>query len=65
MNLPKGVALCIATITGCERMIPRDEARACCEWYEGAYSWFLSDIRPVEPVPVRGKLGIFDVEVTR
>ena len=68
---PAGVALCIVRLVDCrpmekrerEDMCSSDEIAACCEWYPGAYAWILVDIRPIKPFPVRGQLGLFDVEV--
>lgn len=58
---PVGVALCVATLMGCRPMTKADEPAACCEMYSGAYSWLLSNIRPVKPFAVRGQLGIYEV----
>ena len=62
MIYPSGAALCIADLIDCRRMLPSDEAAACCEIYDGAYAWVLSNIRPIKPFPVKGQLGIFEVE---
>ena len=28
-----------------------------------SYAWMLSNIRPIRPVPVKGRLGLFDVQI--
>lgn len=61
---PTGVALAIVRLYECRLMQISDEDRAQCEWYPGAWAWMLDDIRPIaEPLPVRGNLGLYDVEV--
>jgi hypothetical protein len=60
---PRGVALCIATLVDCRPMTKDDEVRACCELYDGAYTWVLANIRKIEAFPVRGQLRLFDVEL--
>ncbi len=58
-----GKAICIATLSGCRRMTHEDETLSLCRCYPAAYSWVLENIRPVEPFSVKGKLGLFDVEL--
>jgi hypothetical protein len=61
-DLPVGVAVCIAEISDCRKMVIEDESKACCEIYENAYSWILENIRKIKPFPVKGKLGIYEVK---
>jgi hypothetical protein len=44
-------------------MTEKDQLQAACPVYDGAFAWVLEDIRRVKPFPVRGQLGLFDVEV--
>jgi hypothetical protein len=60
---PAGMALCIAELYDCQRMIEAHERAALCHVYPGAYSLFLRNIQVFEPFPVKGKLGIFEIEV--
>ena len=60
---PAGYALAIVNLIGCRLMTERDELEACCRWQPGTFAWLLDDIRRVDPFPVRGQLGLFDVEV--
>jgi len=46
-------------------MVADDEAAACCTHYSGAFSWVLRNIRRIDIFPVRGKLGIYNVDVPR
>lgn len=58
---PAGCAVCLATVADCRPMRRSDEAAACCEVYHGAYAWLVEDVEPVEPVPLRGALGVFSI----
>ena len=44
-------------------MTQQDEVAALCPRYVGAWSWVLSDITPTQQIPVKGKLGLYDVAV--
>jgi len=58
-----GCAFAIAQLIGCDPMTKLDEHLACCEIYDGAWSWFLLDVRPIKPFPVKGMLGLFEVDI--
>jgi hypothetical protein len=60
---PAGVALAVARVADCRPMTKDDEAAACCRVYAGAFSWVLEDVRRIEPFPVKGSLGIYEVNV--
>ncbi len=63
---PFGVALCIVEVMDCRRMLPGDIHAACCGWGSELYSWVLRPgaVRQIEPpFAVRGRPGLFDVEV--
>ena len=60
--LKTGKAICLAELVDCRPMVVEDEEKAMCPVYLGAYSWVLQNIRPVEPVAVRGQLRLFDVD---
>lgn len=61
-DLPTGQALCVVELVDCRPMTVADESRARCKWYDGAWAWVLSNKRPVEPVNIRGRLGIYEVD---
>jgi len=61
-NLPIGVAVCVARISNCRPMLKTDERAACCKLYPGAFAWELVDVRPVDPLPVKGMLGFYEVD---
>lgn len=58
-NCLYGVAVCICNLVDCRPMTFGDETAACCDVYEGAFSWVLENIKPVKPYPVNGQLGLF------
>ena len=61
---PTGVALCLVEVVDCRPMFPEDEEAACCPIYPGAVAWELQSVRPLlRPFPVKGSLGIFEVQV--
>jgi hypothetical protein len=60
---PAGYALAVAELTDCRSMTKSDESAACCACYPGAFSWVLRDIRKIDIFPVRGKLGLYEVNL--
>ncbi|MCJ7805324.1 ASCH domain-containing protein [Patescibacteria group bacterium] len=59
---PFGKALCIVELYDIKRMTKGHEKKACIKIYPGAYSWFLRNIRPINPpINIKGSLGIFDL----
>lgn len=58
---PAGFAVCVVRVADCRPMTKEDETAACCELYPGAWAWILEDIRPIQPYPVKGQLGIYQV----
>ena len=61
---PAGCALCIVELYRIEPRKKDHEKQACIKVYPGAYSWFLKNIRPIDPIiPVKGQLGIFDLKL--
>ncbi|MBN1377837.1 MAG: ASCH domain-containing protein [Gammaproteobacteria bacterium] len=63
-DLPAGMALCTANLVDCRKMTTDDEAAACCPVYDGAWAWVLENITPVDPFPVKGTLGLYEVDYT-
>lgn len=64
-----GCILCKARLVDCIEMTDDwiatlSETERICGFYSpGRYGWVLEDIEPVEPVPVKGKLGLWECEV--
>jgi hypothetical protein len=62
---PAGFALCIVELYDCRLMRIEDQESACCSIYQGAYSWFLRNIRKLlNPFPVKGALSIYEVDIS-
>ena len=59
---PAGCALATAELIDCRPMTKRDETAAQCEIYPNAFAWVLTNIRPIAPFPVKGRLGLYEVE---
>lgn len=62
-NCPTGVAVCVAELFDCKKMKKEHEVQSLCEVYAKAYSFFLCGIKEIKPIPVKGQLGIFDIEI--
>lgn len=62
LDYPLGQALCVVNVFDCVPMTVDHTEAACCDVYEGAWSWFLNDIRKIQSFPVRGSQGFYNVE---
>lgn len=63
---PRGVALCIVELYDIRPMAKSDEIVACIELYPNANAWLIRNVRVLKnPFPVKGKLGLYKVEVTK
>jgi ASCH domain len=62
---PVGMALAIAEIIDCRPMTVADENAACCKIYPRAHAWTLRNIRKITPFPVKGSLGIYNVDLKK
>lgn len=60
-----GYALAVANLIDCRPMTREDEENAQCEVYVNAYSWILTDITKIQPFPVKGQLGLYEVDIER
>lgn len=56
---PKGVALTVVELVDCRPATPEDRDAACCDPSPGEWAWVLSDARIIDPLPIRGALGLF------
>lgn len=63
---PKGLALCIVELYLIRPMTPADAEAACIDVYPRAKAWLIRNRRVLrQPFPVKGQLGLYDVEVDR
>ena len=56
-----GKALCVVEVRHCRPMRTDDQEAAMCVVYPGAVSWLPANVRPINPIPVRGALGLWHV----
>lgn len=64
-DYPLGVAMCVAELVDVRPFTKKDVENAHCEFYEDAWAWELDNVVRVEPIPVKGQLGIFNVDLGR
>jgi hypothetical protein len=62
---PYGKALCVVELYDIKPMTKSDEKKACIKVYPKANAWYLRNLRKISrPIPVKGTLGIFDLNLT-
>lgn len=59
MDGPRGAAIAIAELVDCRPARKSDARAACTEPDAGEWAWVLRDVRPLEPIPQRGRLGLY------
>jgi len=60
---PAGYALAIVNMVDCRRATQEDEKAACSVIHLSMdFAWVFEDIRRIEPFPIKGELGLFDIE---
>jgi hypothetical protein len=60
---PAGYALALVDLIECRPMMLSDEKGAKCPVYDNAVAWLFRNVRALEPFPVGGQLGVFDVDI--
>ncbi len=63
LDYPLGQALCIVSVVGCRVMTVMDEKEAMCLWSFPRYAWLLENLRRIDPFPVRGSQGFYEVKM--
>ena len=59
---PRGVSLCVVDLLDVRAAVADDVDAACVALTEGGgRAWVLGNARAVEHVPVKGRLGLYDV----
>lgn len=56
-----GHAICTVELVGCTTMAEEHEAAVLVRCRPGLYAWRLENVRKLEPFPVVGKQGFFEV----
>ena len=62
---PQGKAIAIVELVDCRLMRKEDESLAVYPHKSGLYAWVLKNIRKIIPFPVRGRFGLYEVEITK
>jgi len=57
----RGHAIAIVDLVDCRRPQPHDEASSLVCIPKCAWSWVLANARRIDPFPVKGRLGLFDI----
>ena len=57
-----GFAICVVELYDIEKMKSEHEKNAMCDIYPDAFSWHLRNLRTIKPFPVKGQMGIFNIE---
>jgi len=60
---PAGCALAVVRLSHCRPVTAGDEEAACCSLSAGSWAWVLTNPRRIRPFPVRGRLGLYEVEL--
>jgi hypothetical protein len=61
---PTGVALCVVELYDVRPMNMEDEEAACIKVFPKAHSWFIRNVRKIDPpIPVKGQLGLFELKI--
>ena len=58
-----GHAIGIVSLVECRVMTVDDEKHTGCKLYQGAYCFYLQNPRAIRPFPIKGKLGIWSVDL--
>lgn len=61
-DLPRGGIIAIARLVGVVSSADEIENEYERGWYTGEYGWLLGSVQPVEFVPMRGRLGLFEID---
>jgi hypothetical protein len=68
VNVNKGYIICKVTLTDCIlitkefRDILSDIEKECGDFSDGRYAWKLENITEVEPIAIKGQLGLWNYE---
>lgn len=57
---PVGVSICVVELLDVRPMTRRDERPAGCKAGPGLLAWVLGEARPVEQIPIKGRLRLFE-----
>jgi len=58
--LPRGAAIGVVDLVEIHPMTQADVNEALCPLYPRAYAWTLENPRSITPIPMKGKLNVYD-----
>lgn len=60
----RGVAVCVVDLVDCCALVVDHAPRACLDVssYVAHWAWVLANPRRVQPLPIRGRLMLFDID---
>ena len=62
-----GKAACLVDLVSCRQITrqawPTRPEALFGDWTPGRYAWQCANVRPIEPFPVTGRQGLFEVEI--
>lgn len=59
-GMPDGVVRCLVDLVDVRPFLKSDVAAAKNAWRPGLFAWVLTNRRPLPPIPVKGRLSLFD-----
>ena len=59
-----GHAVAVVDLVDSRPMTRADEAPALSEYHRGSKAWVLENPRRVEPVPITGRQGVYEVDLS-
>lgn len=57
----RGCIFAVTELVDCRPMIANDVQAAMCAYHPDLWAWIFEDIRSIKPIPIRGRLRIFNV----
>ena len=60
---PAGFAIAVIDIVECRPFVRADEDAACIAHIPNMYAWVIANVRRINPIPAKGRLGFFRVEI--
>lgn len=60
---PLGHVIARADLVDCDSMTELDESGSRCSYVPGAFVFNLQNVQPVTPIPIKGRLGIFESNI--
>lgn len=58
-----GHALCIVNLKNIKPYYKEDAQGACSSWQPGLFAWEIELVKMLKPFPIRGALGLFDLNL--